>query len=382
MASEARRHSLPYRLASAANIGIVGALCKAFTFGLNTPGIHGLDGFVGLLEKRTNPDERERGLITVSNHISMCLRSLLQKQVRAQSTSLPLSGTHARRITSAWFFSGQVLPTHRLKHSPLGGLFQPTMTEAVRLVSAPLSSPHASPTTPAESDGPDISPSAPSLSDPFSSPHLTYSTNGADTFPSPSAYAGHRYAWIHVFPEGRIHQHPRRTMRYFRWGISRLILEPDTCPDIVPMWLEGYEKVYPESRAWLRPLPRAGKDIGVWFGENVAGARTEAEGNVFEGLRRRWRGLVERDEREARKRGDAVARTELGWLSEGLMYGREAVQLREECTMEVRKAVLRLRRETGLPDEDPKAGLVETWREEGTIRGGGRMKDGSWVGDT
>lgn len=148
------------------------------------------------------------------------------------------------------------------------------------------------------------------------------------------------------------------------------------------MWLEGYEKVYPESRAWLRPLPRAGKDIGVWFGENVAGARTEAEGNVFEGLRRRWRGLVERDEREARKRGDAVARTELGWLSEGLMYGREAVQLREECTMEVRKAVLRLRRETGLPDEDPKAGLVETWREEGTIRGGGRMKDGSWVGDT
>ncbi|MCJ1333526.1 hypothetical protein MMC10_010226 [Thelotrema lepadinum] len=256
------------------------------------------------------------------------------------------------------------------------------MTEAVRLVSDPYSKLETDPWSQENGRSTDPSLTSPAISDPFSSPHLTYSTNGIDTFPSPSAYANRRYAWIHIFPEGRIHQHPHRTMRYFRWGISRLILEPDTCPDIVPMWLEGYEKVYSEDRGWPKPMPRAGNEIGVWFGENVAGARTEAEGNVFEGLRRRWRSLVERDEQERQAKGDGIEKNNLGVLSEGLMYGREAVELRMECTREARKAVLALRRNRGLPDEDPKAGLVETWREEGTAKTEGKMRDGSWVGDT
>ena len=305
-----------------------------------------------------------------ASRTSVCRRSHCQTNV-----DLP-------RMLSAWFFSGQVLPTHRLKHSPLGGLFQPTMTEAVRLVSDPYSNPEAQLTGPKDSRGTEPSLSSPAISDPFSSPHLTYSTNNIDSFPSPSAYANRRYAWIHIFPEGRVHQHPRRTMRYFRWGISRLILEPDNCPDIVPMWIEGYEKVYSEDRGWPRAMPRAGNEIGVWFGENVAGARTEAEGNVFEGLRRRWRSLVERDEKERESTGQASRKKELGVLSEGLMYGQEAVELRMECTREARKVVLALRRKRGLPEEDPKAGLVETWREEGSMDEEGKKKDGSWVGDT
>src|SRR5438046_2122853 len=39
------------------------------------------------------------------------------------------------RVLSAFFTLGQVLPTHRLGHSPYGGLFQPTMTQAIRLLS-------------------------------------------------------------------------------------------------------------------------------------------------------------------------------------------------------------------------------------------------------
>ena len=256
------------------------------------------------------------------------------------------------------------------------------MAEAIRLVSNPMSLENTFPTT-SKVDH-DALPSASSLpiTDPFSSAHLTYSTNGRDVFPAPSAYASRKYAWIHVFPEGRVHQHPRRTMRYFRWGVSRLILEPDTCPDIVPMWLEGYEKVYPEGRGWPRPMPRAGNEINVWFGENVGGARTGEEGNVFEGLRRRWKQLVEKDEKERGQSGSGSQRQELGILSDALMYGQEAVSLRMECTREVRKAVLALRRTTGLPDEDPKAGLVETWREEGSAKDEGKMKDGSRVGST
>ena len=82
------QHSLPYRLASSINIGVVGTLSKAFSFGLNKMEVHGLDRFLKLLEGRRKPEERERALITgrpthcigrelelmkriVSNHVSM-----------------------------------------------------------------------------------------------------------------------------------------------------------------------------------------------------------------------------------------------------------------------------------------------------------------------
>ena len=162
-------------------------------------------------------------------------------------------------------------------------------------------------------------------------------------------------------------------MRYFKWGVARLILEPDVCPDIVPMWIEGNNEIMHEDRSAPRWLPRAGKECGVWFGENVGG---ENEGNVFHEMRERWRRLVEED----RLREKAGQELEVGVLSEELKYGREAVKLREECTMQVRGAVLKVRRERGLPDEDPKEGLVETWRAEGGMIEG-RMNDGSLVKD-
>jgi monolysocardiolipin acyltransferase len=69
-------------------------------------------------------------------------------------------------------------------------------------------------------------------------------------------------------------------------------------------------------------------------------------------------------------------------LSEGLKYGNEAVALRKEVTMRIRMEVLKVRRSLGYDDEDPKAGLVETWMEEGMEKETGKMKDGSWVGNT
>ena len=75
---------------------------------------------------------------------------------------------------------------------------------------------------------------------------------------------------------------------------------------------------------------------------------------------------------------------ELGMLrDEELKFGREARELREECTLRVRREVLKLRRQRGWPDEDPKCSLVDTWREEGAKgRRDGQMADGSWVKDT
>lgn len=161
-------------------------------------------------------------------------------------------------------------------------------------------------------------------------------------------------------------------MRYFKWGVARLVLEPDVCPDIIPMWIEGNDQVMNEARKWPRFIPRVGKQCGVWFGENVGGDDTQS---VFHELRRKWRRLVD----EAKGNGPELG--EMGVLSDELKYGKEAVALREECTRQIRGAVLEVRRRRGLPDEDPKEGLVETWREEGTKREG-RMDDGSFVKDT
>jgi len=160
-------------------------------------------------------------------------------------------------------------------------------------------------------------------------------------------------------------------MRYFKWGVARLVLEPDVCPDIVPMWIEGHNEIMLENREFPRWLPRAGKRCGVWFGENVGGERD----GVFHELRCKWRELVEDSKR---KGGGGL---EMGVLNEELKYGPEAVALREECTRQVRREILRLRRLSGLPDEDPKEGLVETWREEGGKREG-KMDDESLIKDT
>lgn len=161
-------------------------------------------------------------------------------------------------------------------------------------------------------------------------------------------------------------------MRYFKWGVSRLILESEPCPDLVPVWIEGFEQVMHESRSWPRPLPRVGADIHVWFGEKVDGEEK------FGDLRRRWRALF--DTARAKEPG---VEYRLGEIPESLKHDAEAVQLRQECTMRVREEVLRLRRHRGLPDEDPKCRLVDTWREEGGLdtAGEGKQEDGSWVKD-
>lgn len=160
-------------------------------------------------------------------------------------------------------------------------------------------------------------------------------------------------------------------MRYFRWGVARLVLEPDVCPDIVPMWIEGNNEIMHENRIAPRWIPRVGKKCAVWFGDNVGG---DKEG-VFHELRSRWQKLVEDNKRKGG--GDL----EVGVLDDELKYGKEAVALREECTMQIRREVLAVRRLSGLPDEDPKASLVETYREEGGKQEG-QMEDGSLVKDT
>ncbi|KAK7713582.1 Lyso-phosphatidylcholine acyltransferase [Botryosphaeria dothidea] len=292
--------SLPWRCGSVVIMGVVGLLSRGFLVGLSNLEVNGMDNFLKLLDERKDVQGRQRGLITVSNHVSVY---------------------DAIRLLSRTPFSAPVA-----RHEP-----------------------------------------AADIPDPFSSGTLTYSTTGHDSFPAPAAYLSRRHAWVHIFPEGKVHQKEDRTMRYFKWGVARLILESDPCPDLVPMWVEGPDQIMHEAREFPRFLPRPGKAVSVTFGDKV-----DVE-KIFGDLREKWTKLKEKEE--------GSEKLEVGMLSEGLKYGKEAVNLRKECTMRVREEVLKVRRNRGWPDEDPKAGLVETWALEGPKQEG-KMDDESWVKDT
>jgi monolysocardiolipin acyltransferase len=268
------------------------------------------------------------------------------------------------RGLSTFFTLGQVLPTHRTAHSPFGGLFQPTITQAIRLLShGPFLHEHEAP------EKPSASPTSPDVIDPFSEGHLSFSTNGHDTFPAPSAYLSRRHSWVHIFPEGMIHQTEDRIMRYFKWGVSRLILESEPMPDIVPIFIEGFDDIMHETREFPRFIPRPFKNVRVTFGEKL-----DAE-EVFGDLRQQWQQMRAKEEK-------AGAQRELGVVTDALQYSTEAVSLRKECARRMRQAVLDLRRRRGYPEDDAKNSVAETWLREGPHAGrDGRNDDGSITKD-
>ncbi|EKD17574.1 putative tafazzin [Drepanopeziza brunnea f. sp. 'multigermtubi' MB_m1] len=351
--------SLPWRLNSSLIMGLTASLSRGFYYGLNYMEVTGLDRFLETLDRRRDSqiimdDPLIWGVLPFrygfnpSNH-----------RWSLGSYDICFQG----RLLTGFFNFGQVLPTHRGAHSPHGGLFQPVMTQAIRLLSSqPFAKPPLSHT------------SNPGMPDPFTTGSLTYTTNGEDSFTAPSVYLSRKHSWIHIFPEGRVHQHPKKSMRYFKWGISRLILESEPLPEIVPIFIDGNQEVMHESRGFPEFIPRAGKNIRIAFGESIDGEK------VFGELRERWKKLVAM-QKEALAQKGLETNWEMGELTEWLKYGTEAVALRKEVTMKVRMEVLKVRRSLGYPDEDPKQGRVETWIEEGDAKTK-EKKDGSSLGDT
>ncbi|TGO16938.1 hypothetical protein BTUL_0022g00390 [Botrytis tulipae] len=375
--------SLPWRFSSSLIMGVTGAISRFFYYGLNNVETIGLEGFKATLDRRKNPEERERGLITVSNHVSVLDDPLIWGVLPLKYGFNPFNhrwslGSYdicfENKVLSAFFTLGQVLPTHRGAYSENGGLFQPTIAQAIRMLSAQPFTTRYEPPIQKPKKKISMRPKDPDIVDPFSSGDLTFTTNGIDVFPAPSAYTSRKHSWIHIFPEGRVHQHPNKTLRYFKWGVSRLILESEPLPEIVPIFIDGNQDIMHESREFPRFLPRVGRNVRIAFGESVDGER------IFGDLRLRWQKLVQL-QKEALRRKGLDDNIEMGELTEGLKYYKEAVALREEVTIRVRQEVLKVRRSLGYEDEDPKQGLVETWISEGRSDGK-KKKDGSWVGDT
>jgi monolysocardiolipin acyltransferase len=164
-----------------------------------------------------------------------------------------------------------------------------------------------------------------------------------------------------------IHQTEDRIMRYFKWGVARLVLESDPIPDIVPIFIEGFDDIMHETRTFPRFIPRPFKNVRVTFGEKLKADE------VFGDLRARWKQMRTKEE----KKGDQL---EVGVLNDTLKYSEEAVNIRKECTRRIRQAVLDVRRQRGYPEDDPKNNLAETWLREGSGREG-RKEDGSITKD-
>lgn len=142
-------------------------------------------------------------------------------------------------------------------------------------------------------------------------------------------------------------------MRYYKWGVSRLLLESSVQPAMVPMFITGLSDVMHESRKFPRFLPRVGKKVTLHIGDAVPES-------TFSDLRHAWYDLKGKNDA-----GDGK------WLKEN----GEIIKLRIEATRRVREEVVKLRRRVGFPEEEDSAEKVETYRS------GHKLASGTWEKD-
>lgn len=160
-------------------------------------------------------------------------------------------------------------------------------------------------------------------------------------------------SWLHLFPEGCVHQHPVSSLRYFKWGISRLILESNPTPSFVPIFIDGTQDLMPEDRSFPRFLPRIGKKIRIVFGDEVD------VDEVFGDQIARWNEIkhLVQQQHQQQQRGAAPG-------AEDVEAWKEAARIRIEVARRARVEVAKLRRRLGYPPDDEELGLAETWARE------------------
>lgn len=177
-------------------------------------------------------------------------------------------------------------------------------------------------------------------------------------------------SWIHVFPEAFVLQlQPpfNNSMRYFKWGITRIILESTRQPIIVPMFGHGFEKIMPEAVADEKSLldrllpSNRGSDVHVYIGEPI-------DEKIIQKYREEWIQLVNW---YGDKSGD---------LTDELKFGKKAEDLRSRLASELRKHVAHIRdTEAGFPPEDPRFKDHKWWKQY-TLSEGESDKEVKFIG--
>ncbi|SCV02968.1 LAMI_0H04434g1_1 [Lachancea mirantina] len=286
-----------------------------------------------------------RGLMTVMNHMSVVDDPFLWgvfpwKMYRKMENIRWCLGAQnvcfQNKFFSTFFSLGQVLSTRRFG----GGPFQGSIDASIRLLSPDDTLdlewiPHREePSKPAKPSNLEVA---------FQNAKKEYLPPVARTKPS----------WVHVYPEGfvlQLHSPYANSMRYFKWGITRLILETTVPPIVVPMFATGFEKIAPESAAGTlieRYLPQNfGAEINVTVGDPI-------DDKIIESYRAEWKQLVE-------KYHDPQNPTD---LTMELKVGQEAQDLRSRLAAELRTHVAFVRHEQrGFEKEDERFASPFWWK--------------------
>ncbi|WWD15915.1 hypothetical protein CI109_100339 [Kwoniella shandongensis] len=186
-----------------------------------------------------------RGIVTVCNHNSVVddpmMWSLMPLTTyfpfatpshTCRNTRWTLGASDimfTNRFNNKFFDLGQVIETHRG-----GGIFQPAVDRAVKLLQ----------------DG----------------------------------------EWIHIFPEGKVNQQGTNAdggLLRFKWGVGRIIMDSKVMPEIIPMWISGFDQVMPEPRNRPRFIPRPGAKLSITVGQPLTSA--------IEPLVSSWREMAEKE---------------------------------------------------------------------------------------
>lgn len=297
------------------------------------------------LEKAIDRSQKEnRSLMTMMNHMSVVDDPFIwgvfpwriYRDLDSIRWCLGANNVCFKNKFLATFFSlGQVLSTERFGVGP----FQGSIDAAIRLLSPDDTldlewTPHSE---------------EPQMLKPNFSPLAK--TIKHDYIPPVKRF---KPSWLHVYPEGFVLQlHPpfSNSMRYFKWGVSRMVLEATVPPIIVPIFTTGFEKVASEEAAGTgmkRYIPsNIGAEIKVTVGEPVDDA-------VIEEYRDEWKRLVEKYYNPECP----------GELSTELKYGEEAMDLRSRLAAKLRTQIVKIRdEECHFEKEDPRFKSPAWWRE-------------------
>ncbi|KAL6944823.1 hypothetical protein ACO0RG_001577 [Hanseniaspora osmophila] len=318
-------------------VGVTGT--KIFMNLFYKPKVHNIERLESAMTKAV---EENRGLMTVMNHMSVVddpfvwgvLPLRIYTKYHQMRWCLGASNVCFKTPTLAQFFSlGQVLSTERFGKGP----FQGSIDAAVRLLS------------PDDTMDFEYTPA---------SEHTSTPPGNANTHLINKKYIPpvlrDKPAWVHVYPEGFVLQLETpfaNSMRYFKWGITRLILESTKPPVIVPMFSTGFEKVAPESAAGTlveRYLPRNfGANIDVSIGHQISE-------ELIDSYRAEWTELCQKYPNKENPND----------LSDELKYGKEACALRSKVAAGLRDHVAQIRhKERFFVLEDERFRSPEWWKE-------------------
>lgn len=328
---------------------------------LYKPELHNIERLDMALSKAR---AENRSLLTVMNHMSVVddptFYAALPWRFHTDIDTIRWGfGAHNicfSNATLSWFFNlGKILGTKRFGYGP----FQGSLDAAIRILSpddtldlefAPGVKDEQKPTLIQEINSLGPVPEKTHQLAKFIKP-TPESTN---VLLSKSPFIRSKTSWFHVFPEGfvlQLQEPHNNSMRYFKWGVSRLILESTRAPVVVPIFSFGFEKVAPEDSA--------DKGINRWLPDNVGAEIHISIGNPIsderiEYYRLKWRDLC-------KKYIDPHLPND---LSPELMDGKRAQQLRSALAAELREAVVGIRDGLGIFNpEDSRFKSPQYWKE-------------------